>query len=135
MDLLIIFGIIIGHWVSDFILQDEEWANNKSKNNLALIKHTSVYSSVMSIFVFTILIIQSGGGPSDTYWKCFLIFLPVTFILHTVTDYITSREVSYKFQKKHYGSAIPNFGGFTIIGLDQVLHYVQLFLTYKILFI
>ena len=135
MDLLIIFGIIIGHWVSDFILQDEEWANNKSKNNLALIKHTSVYSSVMSIFVFTILIIQSGGGPSDTYWKCFLVFLPITFITHTITDYITSREVSKKFEAKHYGSAVPNFGAFTIIGFDQVLHYVQLFLTYKILFI
>jgi hypothetical protein len=57
----------------------------------------------------------------------------VTLICHTATDYVTSRIVSKKFAKGEYGSSIPNFGAFTIIGIDQVLHYVQLFLTYNLL--
>jgi len=61
------------------------------------------------------------------------LFFPITFILHTLTDYFTSKIVKYKFNKKHYGSFIPNFGAFTIIGLDQLLHYIQLFLTYYLL--
>lgn len=62
-----------------------------------------------------------------------LSFVGITFICHTATDYVTSRIVSKKFAKGHYGSAIPNFGAFTIIGFDQILHYIQLFLTYYIL--
>ena len=57
----------------------------------------------------------------------------ITFILHFATDYITSRIVSKRFADKYYGSPIPNFGAFSIIGLDQVLHYAQLFLTYYLL--
>ena len=36
------------------------------------------------------------------------------------------------FKTKRY-NPIPNFGAFTIIGIDQVLHYIQLFLTYYLL--
>jgi hypothetical protein len=62
-------------------------------------------------------------------WKV-SVFVFITFVLHTTTDYYTSRIVSKKFANNHYGSPIPNFGAFSIIGFDQVLHYVQLFLTY-----
>ena len=31
--------------------------------------------------------------------------------------------MSRKFERKEFGSPIPNTGGFTVIGLDQVLHY------------
>jgi hypothetical protein len=62
-----------------------------------------------------------------------LLFGVITFITHTATDYFTSRIVSKKFAKQEYGSPIPNFGAFTIIGIDQVLHYIQLFLTYQLL--
>ena len=57
-------------------------------------------------------------------------FLGITFIFHTITDYFTSRIVSKKFEEGNVGSAPPNFGAFTIIGIDQVLHYIQLFTTY-----
>jgi hypothetical protein len=60
-------------------------------------------------------------------------FLGITFISHFITDYITSRIVKRKFENNEYGSPIPNFGAFSIIGFDQVLHYTQLFLTYQFL--
>lgn len=118
----VIVTILFIHWVADFIYQDEEWAINKSIDNNALLKHTITYSIVWYIPMIFILGI----------WKS-TIFVTITFILHTLTDYFTSRIVSKKFQNKEYGSNIPNFGAFTIIGFDQFLHYIQLILTYKLL--
>jgi|DEB0MinimDraft_6_1074348.scaffolds.fasta_scaffold229333_1 hypothetical protein len=116
--------IVLVHWVADFIFQDEYWAINKSKEWSPLLKHTLTYSLlwIIPIFIFTGSIIGA------------FIFSIVTFIAHTITDYFTSRVVSKKFKDGHYGSPIPNFGAFTIIGFDQVLHYVQLILTWYVLF-
>jgi hypothetical protein len=57
----------------------------------------------------------------------------ITFVAHTVTDYFTSKAVSKKFAKNELGSSVPNFGAFSYIGFDQVLHYVQLILTWEFL--
>jgi len=115
-----IFTIIIIHWIADFVFQDEKWALGKSKNWRDLLSHTSLYS----LLWFIPMIILLGVN-----WKV-SVFVFITFVLHTTTDYYTSRIVSKKFANNHYGSPIPNFGAFSIIGFDQVLHYVQLFLTY-----
>jgi hypothetical protein len=108
------------HWIADFVFQDEKWALGKSKNWSDLLSHTSLYS----LLWFIPMIILLGVN-----WKPF-VFVFITFVLHTTTDYYTSRIVSKKFANNHYGSAVPNFGAFSIIGFDQVLHYIQLFLTY-----
>jgi hypothetical protein len=121
-----IFSIIIIHWVADFVCQDEKWALGKSKNWNDLLSHTGTYSLIWFIPTF-IMIYYFHYSPY--LW----LFSFITFIAHTITDYFTSRIVSKKFENKHYGSAIPNFGAFTIIGIDQVLHYVQLFTTYYLL--
>jgi hypothetical protein len=42
--------------------------------------------------------------------------------------------VSKKFADHYYGSPIPNFGAFSTIGFDQVLHYVQLIITWWFIF-
>ena len=76
------------------------------------------------------------NGPSieELGWTPWMITFPlITFVFHTLTDYFTSKIVSRKFANQEYGSPIPNFGAFTVIGFDQVLHYVQLFLTYHFL--
>jgi hypothetical protein len=127
MNLYEIFTIFICHYIFDFIMQDEKWALGKSKNWNDLLTHTVVYS-VLWIIPITIL-----GDAFNLYTPIMLFAIPITFFFHTATDYITSREVSKKFENKHYGSSIPNFGAFSIIGLDQVLHYIQLFLTYYFL--
>ncbi len=114
-----IFVIIIIHWIADFVFQDEKWATNKSKSFDHLLAHTLTYSLIWFMVCIFILPI-----------KISFIFYVITLVAHTITDYFTSRIVSKKFENKHYGSAIPNFGAFTIIGIDQLLHYLQLFLTY-----
>jgi len=135
--LIVILSIIFIHWVADFIFQDEEWAVNKSKSFKALIKHTYTYSLVW-VYAFSFFAIWGNhfGGmtPKQLGWSPYMFFFPfITFVIHTITDYFTSKIVSKKFSNNHYGSAIPNFGAFSIIGLDQVLHYIQLFTTYYLL--
>lgn len=120
MTLIEIFTIIIIHWWADFVMQDEKWALGKSKNWSDLLAHTTTYSFLWYFPILPWL---------NNFYICF-IFVLITFISHTVTDYFTSRIVSKRFAKQYYGSSIPNFGAFTIIGIDQVLHYLQLFITY-----
>lgn len=132
MEVVEILLIILIHTISDFIFQAEEWALNKSKSNIALFKHTLTYSLVwiplsLSLFIFTDLTIVE-------FLSKLPIFILITFIIHTLTDYVTSRIVSKRFKDGHLGSNIPNLGAFTIIGFDQVLHYIQLFFSYDLIF-
>ena len=137
MTLTVILSIIFIHWVADFIFQAEEWATNKSKSFMALVKHTAMYSFIWYLVIFGFSVYGNRfNGPSfeDLGWTPWMITFPViTFVFHTLTDYFTSKIVSRKFANQEYGSPIPNFGAFTVIGFDQVLHYVQLFLTYHFL--
>ena len=119
--LIIILLILINHFVADFIMQDEKWALGKSKNLLDLTLHVTTYTLCwipLSVFI---------TGFNSPF------FLIITFVAHFITDYVTSRIVSKKFENKHYGSAILNLGAFTVIGFDQLLHYFQLILTYYFL--
>ena len=134
MTLIEIFAIIIIHWISDFIMQDEKWALGKSKNWRDLIMHTMLYSAIWWFpILIAILINQPDIQDGNQVLFKSLLFIFITFITHTIIDYTTSKIVSKKFAKQEYGSPIPNFGAFTIIGFDQVLHYIQLFVTYYLL--
>jgi len=108
--------IIFIHWIADFLLQTKTMAVNKSKSNYWLFIHVFVYSLTwMFIGLFFFKLIQV------------LFFTITTFICHFITDYLTSRWTSklYK-EEKYYG--FPAF--FSVIGLDQFLHYLQLILCY-----
>lgn len=131
MSLIEIFSIIIIHFIADFIMQDEKWALGKSKNWDALLMHTITYTSVWLVIAL-IIDVYTNQTTNDWYFDTLdvQLFLLITFVCHTITDYFTSRIVSKKFAEGKYGSAIPNFGAFTLIGGDQVLHYIQLFATY-----
>lgn len=136
-DLIVVLAIITIHWIADFVLQDEEWATNKSKSFKALVKHTAMYSFIWYLAFFVIAVYGNHlGGPKlkELGWSPWMGLFPViTFVFHTLTDYVTSKIVSRQFANKEYGSSIPNIGVFTVIGFDQVLHYLQLFLTYYLL--
>jgi len=123
LDLKIVLGILFIHWVCDFVLQTDWQAQNKSKRWDALLLHTGIYSTAFyaSLTIFTFLM-----GVSIRIYSL-LIFLGVTFICHTITDYFTSRVNSKLYANKqiHYF--------FVSVGFDQWLHYVQLFLTYYLL--
>lgn len=119
ISLTTLFTILILHWIADFILQTDKQAKGKSHDNKQLLSHTITYSVVMAssvLFLFDV-----------NLWQ-FLGFGIITFIAHTITDYYTSRLNSKLWAK----GDTHNF--FVSVGFDQVLHYVQLFLTYYILF-
>lgn len=120
------FVIVVIHYIADFVFQDGEWAVNKSKSLKALLKHTATYSLIW--FVISLILIQLNLLPQSFY-----LFALITFILHTITDYFTSKITSKMYENQNFGSRIPVFGFFSMIGFDQVLHYGQLFLTYYLL--
>lgn len=144
MNILTIIIIIILHWIADFVLQTDKMAKGKSKNWSDLLGHTFLYSCVwFAATIFGALILRYSVNV--IYY-----FFLITFILHTITDYFTSRLNSKLYAKVEYyralkgtdinnieyydkqeGLAVHNF--FMAIGFDQLLHYIQLFLTYYII--
>jgi len=117
MNLIEIFSILIIHWIADFWLQSDKMAKGKGKNWKDLISHTGLYT--ITFFI---------GGAFLLNDARVVIFCLITFILHTITDYFTSRLNSKLYKEGN------NHGFFIAIGGDQILHYVQLFLTYYWLF-
>lgn len=110
MSFYFVMLILTLHWVADFICQTDWQAKNKSKNNVALLKHVGSYTAVIfvgSLFVFSPMI--------AVMWTA------LNGILHFVTDYVTSRITSYLWSK----GDVHNF--FVVVGLDQLIHYACLF--------
>lgn len=104
------------HYLGDFVLQSDYMAINKSKSMKALLTHTGIYSLCFLLVAFLIL------SPIQA-----IAFFVATFWIHTAQDYITSRISAklYREERRH------DF--FLCIGFDQLLHFVQLFMTYQIL--
>lgn len=131
MNLIEILSILGIHWIADFVFQDEKWALGKSKNWNDLLSHTITYSS---FWFFISLFLDIYTRITTNKWLFEVIdvqlFVLITFICHTTTDYFTSRLNFKLYIKGKFGSSIPNLGFFTSIGFDQYLHYIQLFLTY-----
>lgn len=113
---LFIFILLI-HFLADFGLQTHEQAQGKSKDVIPLVQHVGVYSLVWLIAVLSL----SGSYETALY------FAIITFIAHYITDYITSRISKGFFDKNDYHN------GFVVVGFDQMLHYLQLFYTCKLL--
>ena len=130
----IVIMLIIFHWVADFLMQDVDWANEKSISMHALLMHTVTYTLVfMLLMIMSLFFTEDNLSAVDPIINV-LIFGGITFVCHTLTDYITSRIVKRKFDKGQYGTHVPNVGGFTVIGIDQILHYLQIFVAYDLIF-
>jgi hypothetical protein len=129
-----IFAIIIIHWIADFVLQTDKQAKGKSKNWNDLLSHTLTYSFVWLFIGGCIYLNQfkpyniEWNKAMNSYWSYWiprgLLFVLITFIAHTITDYFTSRLNSRLWAE----GKVHNF--FVSVGADQVYHYIQLFLTY-----
>lgn len=122
MNLIEIFSILLIHWIADFVLQTDKQAKGKSKNWSDLLSHTGIYSLIWLIPSLIMFFNQTELGIIKA-----VSFVLITFICHTITDYFTSRLNSKLWAK----GQIHNF--FVSVGFDQVLHYIQLFLTYYLL--
>lgn len=110
--------ILAIHWFADFVLQTDKQAKGKSKHWSDLLSHTGTYSA---FWFLPVLIMFDLNALSTLY------FILITFIIHTGQDYITSRtNARLREQNKNHQLFIS-------IGFDQLLHFIQLLLTYHIL--
>lgn len=112
----IIVMLLAIHFIADFLLQTDWMAQNKSKQNMPLLIHVTVYS--IPLFLFALFFMSPVTA---------LLFAVLNFVLHFVTDYLSSRATTYLYHKgdRH------NF--FVVIGFDQFAHYVAMFTTWAFL--
>lgn len=106
--------ILLIHFLADFCLQTSDQATQKSTNVHALFRHCLTYSLVWLVAGYCIF---------DNVYAGF-IFFAITLPCHFITDFITSRLGKPLWESKNYHD------GFVMVGADQVLHYIQLILTY-----
>lgn len=116
IDIFIVLALLFTHFIGDFISQTDWMAKNKSRSNFALLSHTVIYTLHFFVLLMWILPIELN-----------LLFCTVIFILHTLTDYITSRINTKLWDNKQ----VHWF--FCSIGFDQFLHFLQILLTYYII--
>jgi len=113
--------IMLVHWFSDFVLQTRHMATRKSEDNYYLGLHVSIYSLSTIFFWFLMLLFTS----TDINLVDMLISFVLIFSTHWVTDYFTSRLSSKFYKKEDY------YNFFNVIGIDQWLHYLTLFLIFE----
>ncbi len=134
MNLIEILGIIYIHGFADFVMQDGKWAVGKSKNWHDLLSHTFMYSFIWLVIGAAISCPFFDGKYKLINVQDVVMFVFITFICHTITDYYTSRKTSKEYSKGNFGGKIPRgLDFFVVIELDQCLHYTQLFITYWLL--
>lgn len=89
------------HLLGDFFLQSHWMAVNKSKDNRALAAHCVMYGLVF--------VLPFGA-----------VFAGTNAALHFGVDFVTSRVTASLWQKQEW------HWFFTVIGIDQFVHYVCL---------
>lgn len=123
--LLTVLSILFIHYIADFVVQTEWQAKNKSKDIFALTEHVFDYTCIWA-------------GATVLYYVIFdcsvtmVCFPLITFVCHWITDFFTSRWTSKLAMKAKESGNYHNF--FVVIGLDQILHYIQLFVTFYLLY-
>lgn len=117
INLQLVFGILLVHFLADFALQTHEQSTRKSTSNLYLTYHVGVYTIIFGLFAMIYT-----KSVEFAIW-----FSVITFLFHFMTDYLTSRIGKPFWEKKDFHN------GFVVVGFDQLLHYGQLILTYKLL--
>lgn len=115
-------GLLVGHWVGDFLYQSREIAENKGKSNVVLAKHVVMYSWAFISFAFVDVCVFNKSSFTGIQWVQFIV---TNALLHFVTDYFTSRMTTKAYQD----GDMKRF--WNIIGIDQCIHTTCLYLTYR----
>jgi hypothetical protein len=125
MSILVIVGVLIGHWASDLIFQSNIEIEKKWSNVRAVLKHAGKYSVVMSAVVLLLLFFT---GILSTTWYFILNFWLMTYVFHFIVDYFLSKVMNGLWDKR------DRIGFFSIMITDQAIHLITLFLTISYLF-
>jgi hypothetical protein len=117
MEISVFIFILLIHFLADFGLQTHQQATLKSSEEKFLFYHVGVYSLIWVIAML------AYGLPIENS----LLFALITFCFHYITDWITSRV------GKPFWNANDFHNGFVVIGFDQLVHYIQLIMTWKLI--
>lgn len=118
----LIYGLLIAHFIADFVLQSDWMALKKSKDLAALGVHVFVYTATIGVLLPVIAIagrlpIPIGGSEAVSTW------VMANGVAHFTQDAITSQVSArlWKAEERHWF--------FVCVGFDQLLHYITLFVT------
>lgn len=112
--------ILIVHFLADFALQTHEQATNKSSSNKWLFYHVGTYTLMWSVVWFVLPI--NSGALNPIGWLMFVLAIGLP---HFGTDWLTSRI------GKPFWKSGDMHNGFTVVGFDQVIHYMCLWFVLK----
>ena len=111
----VILAVLILHWIGDFLFQTDWMATKKSSSLSALTVHVVTYHVILGLGAIALF----GWGLATA------LFVGVNFIVHFVTDALTS-----KISSRFYASG--NMRGFFVtVGFDQMCHHAALILTFE----
>jgi len=105
--------IFLFHFIADFVCQSREMGRNKSTNFMWLFKHLLTYTTVLGVLSY----------PLFSYWLPFVVWLIINFYIHLITDFFTSKLSGYFYLKN------KEYMFWNIIGIDQTIHFITLYLT------
>jgi len=120
MDGLILY-IMFAHWLADFVCQTSWMANNKSKNVFALFSHAAVYTGVL---LYMLLMLAVHIDQQECI-ECILKFGLLNGFAHFCIDGVTAPINKYLWSKNWTHKF------FCMIGFDQFIHFVFLYVTMK----
>jgi hypothetical protein len=110
----VILFVLFLHWVADFIAQTRWMAENKSKDNKALMLHIITYGLVMYVGLLI------GAPFLKLHLGLILAYVIINCAIHCGVDFVTSRMNAHFWQtwKQNYF--------WWNIGFDQYVHQVCL---------
>ena len=115
---IIYIYLLVAHYISDFLFQTRKMGEGKSTSIKLLTEHVLVYTSMILLVCSPAVLFF---GKVIIYWAL------VNGVLHWITDYFTSRASKRAYDR----GDLKSF--WWIIGLDQLIHGICLFITFGLM--
>ncbi len=134
-DVKLIVGIIILHFIADYVFQTHwnflsHWNFESIFNTYATVlkKYKNKYILPMHVIIYTLVIMWGGFiiMPNNVL-NALIPWAILNGILHAITDFITNKINKVLWNR----DSDSLHAAFTMIGLDQVIHLICLFVTYS----
>lgn len=115
--------IVTAHFLGDWVCQPRSIALNKSKDLSVLAEHIVI----LSIFLLPAIFFLKHNPAGWFAW------LTINLSAHAIQDWYLWR-IAAKFMKKvDKNTVYEKYSFWTIVGLDQWLHYMMYFVSYVLL--
>lgn len=122
--------LLFAHYIADFLFQTNWMAKGKSSSLLKLSVHIGTYTLVLFVCCFFLVLIRHNITIGEI-----AAFAIISGLFHFAVDFFTSKITSYQYKNNMMGSdTVPNFGFFSTIGADQLLHSLCLIGLYIYMF-